>query len=56
MSIARVWTATCRGCDPWIRVVRRPGTDVPVEQVLHETHCDVFPTLTPADREALSGD
>lgn len=39
----KIWTATCKGCRPWVRVVSHPVTNEPIVQELHEDTCHAFP-------------
>lgn len=45
MSAYRVWLETCKGCNPWTRVVQHVTTNEPIVQALHEPGCHVFPPL-----------
>ena len=54
MSPHRVWLETCRGCNPWTRVVEHPATREPIVQALHEDTCTVFPRLQRSDGQAVT--
>ncbi|MEI3866637.1 hypothetical protein V6S02_06010 [Microbacterium sp. CCNWLW134] len=48
-----ITTATCKGCNPWVRVIAHPTTNQPIAQELHEDTCHVWPKLTRSDRGGI---
>jgi len=50
----KVWLETCKGCNPWTRVVAHQSTHEPIVQALHEDGCSVFPRQQRIDGQRIT--
>lgn len=49
MRSFRIWTETCKRCNPWTRVIVNPSTNIEAVQAMHEPHCTAFPNVQRVD-------